>query len=202
MVVQFEPGPQRAALGFKEAVLASFGFLIKEYGFRCVRTDVTFVRYEAPSVFINIYHGRGSFELGFEIGLLIKNAKSERRFSLGDIIDMVDIRRETGYTFYQVSSRDGVQEFVPKLAVLVKNYAVPALKGDQPFFQRLEEFRSKQFASYVKEMDLERIRPKVQDAWRKKNYEQVVELYESVRNYLTPLELQKLDYAKRQLSRK
>ena len=36
-------------------------------------------------------------------------------------------------------------------------------------------------------------------AWREKNYGQVLELYESVKDDLTPSELKKLEYATRKL---
>ena len=48
----------RASLGFAEAVISAFNFLVEDFSFRCVRQDVTFVRFEANRAFINIYHSR------------------------------------------------------------------------------------------------------------------------------------------------
>ena len=199
MIGEFEPGPNRATLGFKEAVLSAFYFLTTEYGFRCVKTEVTFVRYESSSAFINIYHGRGSFELGFEIGPLAESPELEEHFSLGDVVDVMDARKETGYNFFQVSDREGVQKFVPRLAELVRKYADLALRGNQEFFRRLREMQTQKSDLFLKEMRLEQIRPKVEIAWREKNYRKAVELYESVHNDLSSLELQKLDYARKKL---
>jgi hypothetical protein len=78
MLHKFEPGKDRWKLGFKEAVLKNFAFLVSN-GFKAVRQDVTFVRYESQVAFVNIYHGRGSFEVGVEIGRL------DRRKTMGSV---------------------------------------------------------------------------------------------------------------------
>ena len=125
-------GPDRARLGFTEAVLSSFSFLTKDFNFCVVKTEPTFVRYESPSVFANIYHGRASFELGFESGRLNDGSgREEHPYSLDVIIELMRAREETGYTFLQASTRARVQELVPKLASLVQSYAASALTGDR-----------------------------------------------------------------------
>ena len=55
-----DPGKDRWQLGFKDAVLSSFK-LLRKYGLKPVEEDVTLVRYESDAVFVNVYHGRGSF---------------------------------------------------------------------------------------------------------------------------------------------
>ena len=69
-----DPGKDRWQLVFKDAVLSNFGFL-RAYGLKHVEEDVTFVRYESDAVFTNVYHGRGSFEIGVEIGRLDRPEK-------------------------------------------------------------------------------------------------------------------------------
>jgi len=64
---QTDPGKDRWQLGFQDSVLSSFDFL-STYGLRPVEESATFVRYESSSVFVNVYHGRASFEIGVEIG--------------------------------------------------------------------------------------------------------------------------------------
>jgi hypothetical protein len=59
---------------FKDAVLSNFEFL-HTYGLKPVEEDVTFVRYESDAAFVNVYHGRGSFEIGVEIGRLDRAEK-------------------------------------------------------------------------------------------------------------------------------
>ena len=96
-----------------------------------MKAEVTFVRFESKTVFVDIYHGRGSYELGFEIGLL--SLDKESWVTLNEIIELAGAQKETGYTFYQVSTQKGVEEFVPKLAELVKKYAKNALLGGSTY---------------------------------------------------------------------
>lgn len=193
-----DPGPNRAQLGFAEAVLSAFNFLTKEYGFHLVKADATFVRYESPHVFVNVYHGRASYELGFEIGRLIDMAgQGEHPFSLAMVIELMGAQIETGYTLLQASSPERVKKYVPKLADLVKKYAASALKNDSNTFKLLAETRSRMSDEIHKDMKLKDTREDAEKAWREKNYSKLASLYESISEDLTPAESKKLDYAKK-----
>jgi hypothetical protein len=89
---------------------------------------------------------------------------------------------------FQVSSREGVQEFVPKLATLVKKYAIPFFRGDEDAYRTALESRAKQYADEVREGNLRVVRSKVDAAWQAKDYAQVVELYGPIREDLTKVE--------------
>jgi hypothetical protein len=69
-----EPSAEWSRLGFAEAVLANFEFL-RSYELRRVENDSTFVRFESEAVFVNVYHGRASFEIGVEVGLKSRSEK-------------------------------------------------------------------------------------------------------------------------------
>lgn len=97
MMGRFEPGPGRERLGFEAAVVENFAFL-KEAGFECVRRECTFVRYESKRVFVNVYHGRGSFELGVEgnrrywheFNLRVQREKAEKAWMAKDFRAVVE----------------------------------------------------------------------------------------------------------------
>jgi hypothetical protein len=101
---------------------------------------------------------------------------------------------------FQVSNREGVQEFVPKLARLLQKYADPLLKGDASAYESVEEARSKIAAEYTKKIELDRIRAKADTAWHQKDYSQVAELYGSMRDDLTNVETSRLAYAEKHLA--
>lgn len=191
-------GPDRHRLGFAASVQSAFGFLVSKYGLRCLRAESTFVRYQSERVFVNIYHGRASYELGFEVGQLPEYpCQPERPFRLGEIIQLAGAEQETGYTFLQASSEERVRRLVPELADLVQRYAGPALDGDPETFQQLAEVRSERSRQLVREAELGRIRHRAEEAWRAKRYALVAALYESIPNDLTRVERAKLAYAKR-----
>jgi hypothetical protein len=85
-------------------------------------------------MFVNIYHGRASYEIGVEIGL---KARSEK-YGLGYIVSWAGETawRSEGFgrsTLFQVSSRDGVQRIVPRVAEIARKYSEPFLGGDLAF---------------------------------------------------------------------
>jgi hypothetical protein len=193
-----EPSPQRARLGFREAALSSFVFL-KDMGFRLVECKTTFVRYESSEVFVNIYHGRASFELGVEIGSI--NEPSEK-FTLQDIITWAGAEKAEGFgqhVMFQVSSRNGVNEFVPKLAHLVARYGAAFLKADASAYHSVRESRLRSAAEFEKNINLKNARRRADVAWHAKDYVQVVKLYSSLRQELSKVETKRLAYAERRV---
>jgi len=189
-----DPGPGRAELGFKEAVLSGFNFLAT-YGLRPVYEEITFIRFESAVVFVNVYHGRASFELGVEFGRL---NNPDEKLSLYDVIAWAGAENAEGFgqhVVFQVSNRKGTQEFVPKLARLVQQYAVPFLRGDAGAYQAANELQSRRGDEYVKEVNLNPIRAKAEAAWRSKDYAQVAKLYSSMRQDLSSVEAARLSYA-------
>lgn len=192
-----EPNPQREQLGFKNSVLSSFKFLT-EFGLRTVEKKMTFVGYKSRHVFLNVYHGRASYELGIQIGRLTDPKKT---LSLATIVDWAGARKAEGFgkhVMFQVSTREGVQEFVPKLAALVKKYAVSLLRNDDSAWREALELQGRRWNEYVKEVNLAALREKAETAWHAKDYVRVAELYEPVRQDLTEIEAKKLAYAERQ----
>lgn len=189
-----EPSPERAKLEFREAVLSNFQFLTK-VGFRPVKEDMTLVRYESPDVFVNVYHGRSSFELGVEIG---RRKGPSHKLTLYDIVAWAGAEKSEGvgqHVMFQVSSREGVQAFVPKLAKVVEKHAAPFLKGDAAAFDSALEIQSERAKEFAKGVNLSQVRRKAEAAWQVKDYDQVVDLYRPVRDDLTEVEAKKLAYA-------
>jgi hypothetical protein len=196
--MKMETGGNRASLGFVDAAICAFNFLVKDFSFRCVRQDITFVRFESNSVFVNVYHGRVSYELNAEIGqLAIGEGHPEVPFTIGEILHLVDPKEATNYHPYQVHTADSVRKFITELAELVKEYATPALLGDHEFFQRVAEVQGKRSNAYLKKLQLNRTRTEVETAWHQKNYRRVIELYDSMHEDLTPAEAKRLAYAKK-----
>jgi len=191
-------GLNRYKLGFIEEVLTQYDFLIKEYKFQCVKKDVTFVRYESKNVFINIYHGRISYELGFQIGLLTdKGDIPEQHYTLSEIIESEGALDDTGYTYLQASTKEALKISIPRMAELVRKYAANYLLGNVTRFEKLALIQKRRSDEYIKEMELKRIRPKAEKAWQNKKYKEFVDLLEPIEKELEPSEFKKLQYARK-----
>ena len=193
-----EPSPDRARLGFKEAALSSFKFL-NDFSFHLAQEKTTLLRYESPKVFVNVYHGRASFELGIEVGRLIE---PNEKVTLYDMVAWAGAEKTEGFgqhVMFQVSTPEGVKEFVPKLAHLLQKYGAPFLEAKDNAYHSIRELRSRAAIDYEKQVNLSNLRGKAEAAWRGKDYAQIVELYSSVREELTEVEAKKLTYAEQQV---
>lgn len=134
-----------------------------------------------------------------EIGTLKEPSKE---LTLYDIVAWAGAEKAEGFgqhVAFQVSSREGVEKFVPKLAALVQKHATPFLHGDPAAFNSPLEFRSERANHYAKEVNLKNVRGKAEADWHAKDYAQVVELYGPVREDLTEVEAKKLAYAEQQV---
>jgi hypothetical protein len=209
-MVHFEPGPDRWKLGFKDAVIKSFGFL-RRYGYHRVRADVTFVRYETPwysfkkRFYVNVYHARGSYEMGVEVGSKDSDAEMvnlpwilrwagapEANKCFGD---------DTGNTMLFAETRDAVQALVPRMAGLVRRYAEPFLRCDPAAFAAVNAMTRESSQKWVEQTN--RLAPKRYQAtlaWEARDFERVAAIYESFEDELMAEEKDRLIEAKKQLA--
>jgi len=197
-MLKSEPEVNRRELGFEEAVLAGFDFL-RAHGFKLVETGPTLVRFKSRKVFVNIYHGRASYEVGVEVGL---KARSEK-YGLDYIVSWAGKAawKAEGFgrgTMFQVSSREGVQRIMPKVAEIVRKYGEPFLGGDAQFYSHLDEVNRRASAEFTKRQHLEDVRKLADAAWSEKKFSRVTELYQSIQEDLTVIESKRLSYARKQ----
>ena len=199
----FEPGPDRWKLGFKEAVVENFKFL-RRYGYRLARADVTFVRYEMPwysfrrRFYVNVYHARGGYDLGVEIGPRDDDREQANLIGMLRWANAPEVEAwRVGDTLLCADTRAGVQTLVPRMQELVRKYADPFLRGDPEAFRTLKKMNREAYA--VWEEQHHRNAPKRYQAtlaWKAKDFERVVAIYESFLNDLNDLEKEALAEAK------
>ncbi len=201
----FEPGPDRWKLGFKEAVLENFTFL-RRYGYRRVRADVTFVRYETPwykfrrRFYVNVYHARGGYDLGVEIGPVDND--QEQATLLGILIwsNAPEVKNwRIGGTLWRAETRDAVQTLVPKLAELVRRFADPFLRGDPEAIKSLRKMNKEAYAVWRSNAPK---RHQATLAWEAKDFEGVAAIYETFENELYAEEKERLAEARKELARR
>jgi hypothetical protein len=209
-MVRFEPGPNRWKLGFKDAVLESFKFL-RKYGYRRVRADVTFVRYETPwysfkrRFYVNVYHARGSYEMGVEVG---------PKDSDPEMVNLPWILRwagapeagacfgnDRGRTMLFAETREAVQTLVPRMAELVRKYAAPFLRRDPEAFKAVNAMTKQASEIWVEQTN--RLAPKRHEAtlaWEAQDFERVAAIYGTFEDELMAEEKEQLAEARKQLA--
>ena len=181
----------RVGLRFQETVSEQFKFLENEYLFRITESNETFVRYETQDVFVNVFHGRISYEVGLEIGSLKMGMKTG--YGLGSLVGIYDPEDGVEYRQYVAKDIKGVEKKVRNLARLLRKHGAKALIGDPDVFDLLE----KDVQRYWSEMNAMQVRPQAEKAFREKNYAAVIKLYSSMDNILTKAERAKLNFARK-----
>lgn len=184
----------RARFGFPPAVRKHFAYLI-DLGFTVVHTEPTYMRFESDQIAVNLYHGRKSCELGAEIGLL-----GGPEYPFMALIRLTDPDLADRYKNTVALTRDSVGKGVQKLSETFKEHAWGALRGDLTVFARLDEQRKEMAHERATRMKVKRVRPGASEAFRVKNFERAVQLYESIESELTDAELKKLEYARKQIA--
>jgi len=167
---------------------------------RVVETQPTFVRFESETTFLNVFHGRGSFELDVEIGRLGSAQEQERPFSLGEVISAHPGGAEVAHRRLQASSPRAVASCVERLSELTKQFARAAIDGEEDAFRRLATRRRRDSVALTESYRAGDLRSDADAAWRQRDFGRVVNAYEALENLesldLSRSEIARLRYAK------
>ncbi len=204
-VPRVEPGADRELLGFARAARSAFAFL-EEFGFGVTAESSTFVRFESDAVFVNVFHGRGSYELGVEIGHLIEvdGELVEQKFPLADVVALSVPLDDVGFQSFATTKADRLPTFLEQLADWTRRFAGPVLRGDPGVFVALSAANAQRSIAMQEAWRATRLRNAADVAGRAKDYPRVVDAYSEMISELRtvalrPSELARLRYAEGQL---
>lgn len=183
----------REDLDFNQSARTSFQFLINDYGFKLVKSELTMIRYETDLLFVNIYHGRSSYELGFECGL--KSKGEESRYRLPTIIKGLLGNAQNIQTSHQASNKEAIINGLRKIANMVRENCNSILKAEDIAFTQIEKAALAEGRELSYKYTIEPIKEKAEQAWKDKDFKKVINLYNSIKNNLTDLEIKRLKYA-------
>ena len=185
---------------FSDIVQRTFSFL-KEAGFRSTQSGFDQLRFETESVFVTVTWDRRSGEINEFIGLKPRKGGERDRFSLSDLLAMERADLPERKMPFQVADESRLGPFVERLAEDTRAFAQSALAGDRMYFRRLKTSRNAAAQTYMRGMTLQRVRSEAEEAWQRRDFDTVIDLYMSIENDLSGSERGKLDYAKRQSAR-
>jgi hypothetical protein len=178
----------RSSLDFVRHTRRAFEFL-GELGFSEIEALSTLVRYRKFSVEVDVYHGRQSYEIG--VGVTAFGT----RYPISEIIRAEDPEAEKRFRYPATTTPEGVVAGLDKLSALLKRYGRLALDGDPQFFSKLEDQRTVWAKEYALDVLARQLRPKANEAFRKRDYATAADLYSRILKRLSPAELKKLDIA-------
>lgn len=188
---------QDRILGFQSIVLELFGWL-EGYSYCMTGASSTIVRYEGPLGFVNVYHGRSSYEIGVEVGP--PGDEQIACYSMSELIRLKDDEEAKKYRNPVVTSLQSMKGFVAIQAQRLKVYGHRILAGNTMVWHDLEQQRQRWSEEYAMDVLLSQVRSEAARSFREQNFKRVVELLSPVERRLTPAECKKLEYARKKLS--
>jgi hypothetical protein len=185
---------QRQSMQFREAVASSFMFL-HELGFHVVEATDSISRHRHGDILVNVFHGRQSYEIGFEIG------DGNEMFSMSELIRAADPVAGARYRNPVATTAADVFNQLQRLASLVQVYADRALRGDSSVFTDLRRQRKTWSEDYALDVLSSQVRPKAEEAFREGRYREAADLYGQIKARLNAAEIKKLEIAGRRSQR-
>jgi hypothetical protein len=179
-------------LQFETTVRASFDVL-DQHGFQCVSSSPTEVVYRSGTVEVAITLDRLSYEIAVELRLL----HDEHAIHFSRLIALAAPEEAKRWQLVQASSREKIESIVPQLAALLLQYGRAALRGDAKVFDEMRLVEELDAQRTTRDLQVRQARRRAENAWRAKNYSEVVSALAPIQEYLAPSELMKFDYAKR-----
>jgi hypothetical protein len=186
----------RTILNFPEEVRKEFSFL-EGLGFNPVLSLSTLVRYESKLIGINVYHGRTSFEIGAEI---YERQNPGESYSLSELLRLVSAAASNEYKKFAARDRGGVARGVHQLAARVQDLTDSSILADVSLFKRLADQRRQLTDDYAIQTQLRRARELAEAAWYKRDFRTVIAILSPWKEYLTTVELKKLEYSREKLA--
>lgn len=181
---------ERRRLNFPHVVGQAFSFL-EDAGFHEIEATPTIVRYRKDDLVCNVYHGRRSYELGFQIG------PEGEEYPVSALIRASDPAAYDQYRTPVATTPAQLASGIKQLADLVRRYGQQALRGDATFFAELRRQQKVWAEAYALDVLAQQIRPKAEAAFREKRYREAAELYAKIGPRLTATEQKKLEVARR-----
>jgi len=175
----------------------AFAFLTGDYGMRVVTANSNVVRFESPSVFVEIrFDYARSYELGVELGLNGVEDRHEPPFNLAEVLREKQAPEADYVAHLQMSSSVIDPDSMNKLALLLRHYARDLLEGSKASFARIASHRDSEVLEFDQARRLRAALAESDNAWNASDFAQVVLQLEPFASSLTPSQALRLRIAK------
>ncbi len=191
-----EASNQREQLNFISDAKSAFQFL-EDYAYAVVDEKATFLRYEGVLGFVNIFHGRQSYEVGVEFGP--PDNPEEEVFFMGDLISLDNKSEAAGYFRPTADTPEAVEVHLKKQAQIFKDYGKRILNGDKTIWVDLQKEQSRRSIAYWRDVELRRARVNASQAFRSKRYQDYIDYLAAFEDKLTSSEKKKIEYARKHI---
>lgn len=184
---------------FEDAVLSSFAFLEQRYGFsrstlRPTRQAVV-VRYESPSLFVNLTFEPPAYEPEMSFGRLgVDDQQGGFSFEAGDLFQLQNCQE---WAAPDLGSSGVIEAHVAWFASLLNECGKPCLLGDPAIYAEMKSRREALVAEWEREERNKGRSSDIEAAWNAKDYRAVVALCSGYEGALSNIDQKRLEIAKR-----
>jgi hypothetical protein len=193
MIARFTEGAGRSRLGFADAVQREFQFLVAANDFRLVEATPTFVRYESDELFLQVFHGRGSYEIGVEVG---NRSRPDARYRLPELVHAL-APDHAGPTTFQASTPAAVASSVSQVARILETHCAAVLSGDRFALRHVEAVSKVDAEEATGQAQYSATIASADRAWEAKDRERAAELYAAAEPALDATRRRRLEYVRR-----
>ncbi len=169
----------RRDLGFAQAANREFEFVQATFGLVPGSSEPTVVRYVGKGLFLDVWHGRQSYELGLDLGRTGQPEEVANPYHMADLLAVSgDESGSAAYRNFAAVTREAVAKGLARLSSDLQKYGREALDGHAPVFERMAELRSARAHDYAAAVHEVQVRAKIQEAWEAHDYQRTASLLE------------------------
>jgi hypothetical protein len=180
------------SLYFKTKAIETFEFL-KKYGFTTSKTSPTSIGYRKNDIEIGIdYDRQESYEISADITI------SGEKYPIGAIVGAVDTQTKKQFHYVSARTRETICMGLEQIRSLIEPCLSKILQKDSEFLSMLEEQQKQWTKNFALNVLASQLRPKAEDAFRHQDYLTAIGLYEQIYECLSPAEIKKVEFAKKQ----
>lgn len=176
-------------LGFIDLAQSAFAFLLR-IGFEVVRREPTRLIFESPSVFVNVYHGRSSYQVGLEIGRL---DDARHKYSLYEVL-LALAPSEVEKATCQTTDRGVLERCLSSIADVVERSCGSLLAGDAGAFEDLRLAVAPRRKAVTLQAQFGAILDRADQAWEAKDLPRAKEFYQKAETALDEPRRRRLRY--------
>ncbi len=175
-------------LGFIAHAMEAFAFLLR-IGFSVVRREATLLRFESSNVFVNVYHGRASYQVGLELGRLNEGDT----YSLHEVLSAI-APAEIERARCQATDRATLERCLTAMADTIQRSCHDLLRGDAAAFEELQSVVAPKRQVETIRSQFGAIIDRADRAWESKDFTQAADLYEKAAPGLDATRVKRLEY--------
>jgi len=191
MTLSVISGGGAGRLGFVNLVLRAFAFLLR-LGFVVARRDGTFVRFEKENVFVNVYHGRSSYQVGLELG----RVHESDIYSLHELLSAMtpaDIEQAR----CQTTDPEMLERCLSSIAATIEQRCGHLLTGDVNAFEKLDAAVAPRRRAATLQAQFGAVIDRADKAWEAKEFSKAAALYEKSEPGLDETRMRRLEYLRK-----